>query len=131
LAAHLLENYSSLSQKLAVARAAPFSSEDTRLISDYINDRLTSNMSIAELSSVVGMARSQFIARFRATTHLMPHQFLIARRVAKARRLLLDQRLTPMEVATRCGFADEHHFATFFKRITGQTPTAFRRLAAS
>jgi AraC family transcriptional regulator len=90
LAAHLLEHYSSGGIRRAPMWNAVFSSQDTALISEYIDDHVASNMSIAELAKVVGMGRSQFLARFQATTNMTPRQFIILRRAAKARRLLVD-----------------------------------------
>ncbi|MDR1989497.1 MAG: AraC family transcriptional regulator [Acidobacteriaceae bacterium] len=130
LAAHLLTHYASPGARRAMYRVAPLNPRDTRLIADYITAHLAFGMSIAELSGVVGMARSQFIARFQATTNMTPHQFVILRRIAKARQLLVDPRLESSAIAGICGFSGEKHFATTFRRVTGMTPRAYRQRAA-
>ncbi|MDR1990287.1 MAG: AraC family transcriptional regulator [Acidobacteriaceae bacterium] len=131
LAAHLLANYSSRHSRRATFRAVPLNSREIRLIADYIAEHLAFNMRIAELSGVVGMARSQFIARFQATTNLTPHQFVILRRIARARQLLVDPRFNHADVSATCGFSSEKHFAATFRRVTGMTPRIYRRLAVS
>jgi AraC family transcriptional regulator len=56
-----------------------------------------------------------------------PHQYLIARRIDRAKQLLQrDGKLGLAEVALRAGFADQSHFSFHFKRIVGVTPRQFR-----
>jgi len=44
-----------------------------------------------------------------------------------AKRLLRSPGIPLIEVAHECGFANQSHFTTMFKRVTGSTPAAFRR----
>jgi transcriptional regulator GlxA family with amidase domain len=132
LAAHLLTNYSSLSAPRSVAQMAPaFDGNETRRLTEYITERLASDLSIAELAGLIGVPRTQFITRFQATTNTTPHRFVMLLRIASARRLLRDWRLAIEEVGMRCGFLDAKHFATAFKRCTGLTPDQYRQVVAS
>ena len=60
-------------------------------------------------------------------TGLPPHQYVIARRVERARQLLqAGTNLSLAEVALRAGFSDQSHFCRHFKRLVGVTPGRFR-----
>ncbi|ESU46140.1 AraC family transcriptional regulator [Streptomyces sp. HCCB10043] len=55
-----------------------------------------------------------------------PHQYVTARRVDLARRLLLEG-VSPGEAAGAVGFHDQSHLTRHFKRIAGTTPGRFAR----
>ncbi|MGE5808633.1 MAG: helix-turn-helix domain-containing protein [Nitrospirota bacterium] len=54
--------------------------------------------------------------------------YLFSRRITKARNLLRTSTKNITEIALALGFADPTGFGRFFKKLTGQTPSAFRRL---
>jgi AraC-like DNA-binding protein len=56
-----------------------------------------------------------------------PHQWLLRRRVDKARQLLHDPSAALADVALACGFADQSHLTRVFTRLTGTGPNAWRR----
>ena len=59
-----------------------------------------------------------------------PHQYVIARRVARAQPLLHpDCDLALGEIAARVGFSDQSQFSHHFKRLVGVTPRQFRTSA--
>ena len=63
---------------------------------------------------------------FKAATGLPPHQYVIARRVERAKQLLQGGDFTLAEVAARAGFSDQSQFCRHFKRLVGVTPGQFR-----
>ena len=67
--------------------------------------------------------QSDFTRLFKEATGLPPHQYVILRRVERAKQFLqagTDLSLT--EVALRAGFSDQSHFSRHFKRFVGVTP---------
>ena len=65
--------------------------------------------------------------QFKEATGLPPHQYVIARRVERAKQLLQgDGDLTLAQVAARTGFSDQSQFCLHFKRLVGVTPGQFR-----
>ncbi len=98
-----------------------------RMVIEYLENRLTDKTTIAELSALVDLSRFHFIRAFKKTVGMPPHQFVVHRRVERARELLHDPRMTVGEVATRTGFNSTTHFTKSFRRLTGTTPTMFRR----
>jgi AraC family transcriptional regulator len=68
-----------------------------------------------------------FARQFKASTGLPPHQYVIARRVERARELLQGGgELSLAEVAADVGFADQSQLSHHFKRLVGVTPGRFR-----
>jgi len=56
-----------------------------------------------------------------------PHQYLLALRLERARRLLENTEASLSDIAQRAGFADQAHFTRLFKRAFGTTPGALVR----
>jgi AraC family transcriptional regulator len=63
---------------------------------------------------------------FRESFGLPPHQYLLARRINRARNLLRRTRMPFGDIALECGFASASHFSNRFKQATGATAGAYR-----
>jgi AraC family transcriptional regulator len=94
---------------------------------ELIEARLDQRLALAELAAAAGLSPSHFKPLFKASTGLAPHQFVIRRRVERARALLLDGRLPMAQVALESGFAHQSHMARAMRRILRTTPGALRR----
>jgi AraC-like DNA-binding protein len=97
----------------------------------HIEANLAETVTLADLAAAAGLTRMHFAAQFRAATGLRPHEFLLRRRIERARELLqrTDERL--VEVALGVGFQTQAHFTTVFKRFVGETPQRWRRANAA
>jgi AraC family transcriptional regulator len=98
-----------------------------RQVKDFLEANLDQPLSLADMAAASGLSPSHFARRFKATAGMPPHQYLIQMRVERAKRLLQGQRQI-VDVALECGFAHQEHLTSVFRRITGQTPAAFRRM---
>lgn len=83
------------------------------------------------MAAVADLDPYSFARQFKAVTGLPPHQYVIERRIQRARRLLrADHQLDQAEVALRAGFSSQSKLSFYFKRIVGVTPRQFRTFAA-
>jgi Helix-turn-helix domain len=78
-------------------------------------------------SDPIAYMRGTLSRAFRQSIGLPPHQWLLQRRVDKAKQLLRDSRSPLAEVAADCGFADQSHFTRVFTRAVGISPGQWRR----
>jgi AraC family transcriptional regulator len=97
-------------------------------ITDRIEDDLHSDLSLQSLASETGYSRSHFVTMFRASAGITPHQYLISRRIERAKLLLKKKEHTLTDIAMSCGFSSQAHMAQVFKTKTGMTLSEFRRL---
>ena len=82
------------------------------------------------MTAIVRLSPNSFGWLFQRATGLPPHQFVIARRVERARQLLqTGSDFSLAEVAAHAGFSDQSQFSHHFKRIVGVTPGQFRMSA--
>jgi AraC family transcriptional regulator len=125
LAARLLDRHSSARQRREERLAMP--GHKLRLVLSYIEDNLAGDLRLAELASVAGLGMSQFKRVFRDCVGVPVHQYVIQRRVERAKALLSGDELPIGEVAVQSGFAHQSHLARHFRRVTGLPPARFRR----
>ena len=83
--------------------------------------------SLAELASHVGLHPTSFCRAFKQSTGISPHRYLLERRVARAKEMMADQRLTLTQIALDCGFSTSSQFSVVFRRIAGLAPSVYRR----
>ncbi|WP_434975899.1 AraC family transcriptional regulator [Streptomyces cyaneofuscatus] len=93
---------------------------------DLLDERLGEGITLAEAARLVHAHPAHLVRAFSAAYAIAPHQYLTARRVDRARRLLLDG-VPPGEAAAAVGFHDQSHLTRHFKRIAGTTPGRFAR----
>lgn len=112
-------------RKAAPDLAPPTDLRFTRVI-DYIDAHLADDISLTDLADVACLSPFHFTRAFKARHGMSPVRFVQRRRVERAMRLLSVPAARLVEVAHRCGFSDQAHFTTAFRRATGLAPGAWR-----
>jgi AraC family transcriptional regulator len=101
-----------------------------RAVVEFIEEHLDANPTLENMAAVVRLSPYHFARQFKAATGLPPHEYVIARRVERARQFLQNGvDISLAEVAARAGFTDQSQFSRHFKRRVGVTPVRFRMSA--
>jgi AraC family transcriptional regulator len=101
-----------------------------RAVVEYIEEHLDAGPTLEQLAAVARLSVYHFARQFKAATGLPPHQYVILRRVERARQLLqAGPDLSLAEVAMHAGFSDQSQFTRHFKRLIGVTPGQFQMSA--
>ncbi|MFB9368191.1 AraC family transcriptional regulator [Kitasatospora albolonga] len=95
---------------------------------DLLDADLLAPPTLAEAGRLLHAHPTHLVRAFGAAFGIPPHQYLTARRIDRARRLLLAGQ-PPAEVATAVGFHDQPHLNRHFRRFLGTTPGRFTRPA--
>ena len=93
----------------------------------YLNDNLAAEIYLEKLAQEAGMSKYHFCRVFKQHLGMRPMQFLATRRIERAKLLLEKPGITVTSVAIRVGFNDISDFTRQFKKLTGVTPTTFKR----
>ena len=86
---------------------------------------------ITELAGEAALSRSAFFSRFRRTVGLAPMEYVLAWRMALAKRLLRDDNLDITQIAERVGYSSASTFSVAFTRQVGTSPARYGRVAAT
>ena len=96
-----------------------------RAVVEYIEEHLDIGPTLSQMAAVARVSPYHFARQFKRATGLPPHQYIILRRVERAKQLLQGD-LPLAEVAACAGFSDQSQFSSHFKRLVGVTPGQFR-----
>lgn len=94
---------------------------------EYIDENITEKLTVEDLAQVAHQNRTAFSTKFKNTTGMTPHKFIMKRRVAMAEDLLRNSKHTITEISAICGFSDLAHFCHVFKRYHGISPQQFNK----
>jgi AraC family transcriptional regulator len=122
---HLLRNY--CTQPLALrTHEGGLSQHSLRQVLDYIHSYLDRDLNLDAFANLANMSKYHFIALFKQSTGMTPHQYVIQQRIKRAQELLGDRKLSISEISLACGFANQSHFTRLFRKHTGVPPKAYR-----
>ncbi len=85
------------------------------------------DVSLAVLASEAGLSRFHFCRAFKESTGLSPHCWLRQYRLEQAMNMLRDTDTSIVSIAAELGYASQTAFAAAFRKLTGETPTDWRR----
>lgn len=117
LAAHLIGKYATASRE-----PRGLSKPQLRRVTNYIEAHLDDDLSLGLLAAVAGMSASHLKTQFKRSTGLPVHEFVIRRRVERARELLVRGELPPSQIALEAGFSHQSHMARCMRRVLGLSP---------
>jgi len=92
----------------------------------HVNDNLDSRLTWNEIAAAVGMNIFNFGRRFKLSTGMTPHQYVVRCRVRRAMKLLADTELSIAEIALEVGCSCQSHLTNLFRKYAGTTPSACR-----
>ncbi len=93
----------------------------------YIDENYDSEeISLNRVAQRVGMSPNHFSSIFSQEMGTTFIEYLIGKRMEKAKELLRTTQMRSSEVAYRVGYRDPHYFSSTFKKMQGMTPREYR-----
>jgi AraC family transcriptional regulator len=124
LVARVLENQHGI--RPCAARPLRLGSRALATLAEHIEASLEQTITIDELARLSGMSPFHFARCFKLSTGLAPHQYVLARRIDRAKRLLLTTSLAVQDIAWKIGFENINHFRRQFRVQFGVSPGELR-----
>jgi len=93
----------------------------------FVEENLDNNIGLVELAALTGYSPNHFARLFKQAFASSPHQYVLERRIERAKSILRDPHRSLAVVALECGFCSQAHFNTAFKAKVGVTPGAYRK----
>jgi AraC-like DNA-binding protein len=92
-----------------------------------LREHLANQWTVEEMAALVGLGTTAFTEKVRSYTGFSPMSYLINIRISEAIKLLKRTDINLTDVALDTGFYSSQHFSTTFKKLTGYTPSQFRK----
>lgn len=97
-----------------------------RLVDELIEARLDTKLTVHELADALRLSAGFFCRAFKRAIGKAPHEYIIDRRVARARSYLRNSALDLDAIAHASGFASHAHMSATFRQRLGVTPSTIR-----
>jgi two-component system response regulator YesN len=94
----------------------------------YINEHYASAVNLEEVSAVIGFNATYFSTLFKKETGINFLEYVTIVRIKAAKQLLADSRKSILDISHQVGYNDFKHFTKQFKKVTGLTPSEYRKL---
>lgn len=98
-----------------------------RKVVELVHAEMDGDLSLEELANTAGLSITHFSQMFRQSTGQSPHQFVLQRRIERAKEMLHAAENRVLDVAVACGFKSQEHFARVFRSLCGASPTEYRQ----
>jgi AraC family transcriptional regulator len=107
--------------------AHPIAHSHLSRVLERMDAHLQEPIVVSELAETAGLSMFHFSRTFHQSMGTSPYQYLLARKIERAKLLLADSNKSIAEVATIVGFTRQNHFARVFREYTSLSPNEFRR----
>ncbi|MBR4949286.1 MAG: helix-turn-helix transcriptional regulator [Clostridia bacterium] len=93
---------------------------------NYIDEYFSDSISLYDLAKISGYSYHHFRHLFKDKYSLPPFEYIMNKRMEKAKNLLQNSNLSVSEISQNCGFASSSQFSMLFKKTEKMTPKEFR-----
>jgi AraC family transcriptional regulator len=126
LSAHIAERYSAMKTKVEACRGGLGRPQLGRVL-EFIEAHLADDLQLAGLAEIAGVNMFHFAKAFKQSVGASPHQYVLRRRIERAKEFLSGSEVSVIEASARTGFVDQSHFSKVFRRLVGVAPSEYRR----
>jgi AraC family transcriptional regulator len=133
LAARLLQKRASVSRTQLFPRRTHQGLDQRRLfrVLDYIDTNLEGDLSLERMATIACLSRYHFARAFRQAVGKSPHRYVSAKRLERAKALLIHGDRPLVDIALSLRFSSQANFTRAFRQATGQAPGQYRQTAGS
>ncbi|MFI9823752.1 AraC family transcriptional regulator [Streptomyces sp. NPDC052013] len=96
-----------------------------RQLRELLDEHVVEGLTLKDAAALLDAHPAHLVRAFSSAYGIAPHQYLMSRRVGRARRLLLEGG-SPSQVALDTGFYDQAHLTRHFRKLVGVTPGRYR-----
>jgi AraC family transcriptional regulator len=101
-----------------------------KAVTTYIEEHLEEGIPLSKLAELARLSPFYFCRAFKESFGVPPHRYHTTRRIDRAKAMLADAAQSVTEIGLALGFSETSSFTTAFRKMTGTTPTAYRRSLA-
>jgi AraC family transcriptional regulator len=131
LAARLVQKHVNASCRQSYPRREGLDRRRLFRVLDYIEANLEGDLTIDRIASIACLSRYHFARSFKQAVGQSPHRYISAKRLERAKALLVQSNLSLVDIALNLSFSCQANFSRAFRRATGQTPSQYRQTLGS
>lgn len=118
---YLARNHSTIASSEAKSRIS--TDESIKRAIGYIKSNYAQKLALEDIAGEVNLSKYHFAREFKKATGMTVVAYINAIRCRNAKRLLLSQKYSISEIASRCGFENNSYFSKTFRNVMGCLPS--------
>jgi len=127
MAVHLARAHSVQSRSAHLAPTPAVSHQRMRQLIEFIEANLDQPLTLDVMAAQTGISPLYLARAFKAAVGQSPHQYVLARRIERAKELLRNTEMPIIDVALSVGFSSQSHLSHWMIRHSGVPPGVYRR----
>lgn len=96
-------------------------------IKNYLDEHYTEHISLEDLSNQFFINKFYLTKIFKESYGITINNYLISKRITKAKQYLRFTDMTVDEIAQAIGISDVNYFCRMFKKVEGMSPTTYKK----
>lgn len=124
---HLARHHSSQSRTDPGPVVSRIPTWKIRRLIDFIEENLDRDLTLETLAAQVDISPLYLPRAFKAAVGQSTHQYVLRRRVERARKLLETSDIPIADIALSSGFSSQSHLSNWFLKVVGVSPATYRR----
>jgi AraC family transcriptional regulator len=96
-------------------------------VEQYVAEHVSERVLLSNMAELVGLSPYHFAHAFRHSFGVPPHRYHMIRRMEEAKTFLAKRHVSITEIGMRLGFSETSAFTAGFHKLTGMSPTQYRR----
>jgi AraC family transcriptional regulator len=130
VAVRLARDHSSRSRPVHTPPVPAISGARIRRVIEFIEENLDGHLSLDAMAAEVEISPLYLARAFKAAIGQSPHQYVLGRRIERAKELLRNSDMPTVDVALAVGFSSQSHLSHWMLRHIGVSPAAYRKAAS-
>jgi AraC family transcriptional activator of pobA len=122
----LVSKINSLNKSHIQTNTQPLYFQTTQHFKSLVFQHIHKTKTVSDYASMLYMTEKTLNNHFRETTQTSPKEFINQLIIAESKAMLLNK-ASVEQVAAYFNFTDQAHFSNFFRKMTGHSPSAFRK----
>lgn len=102
-------------------------SDELMKVMDHISCNFESDISLEKLARIGNMSPNYLCTVFKQVNGMTIWEYILIRRVEKAKRLIRETDMNIIEIHMACGFRTSSNFNKAFKKLVGMSPSEYKR----
>lgn len=99
-----------------------------RMAEEFVEKYYAQNIHVQDIADYVGICRSHLTTLFQDNLQMSPSEYITHFRLTRAHEQLAISNFSIGKIAEICGYQNSLVFSRAFKKMTGMTPTQYRRI---
>lgn len=100
-------------------------------ICDFVAENFRTDIDATDVANFADIHPKYAMTIFRKSTGMTLNEYITLLRLSYSQALLIDGAATILDIALESGFGSLSAFSQSFRKITGQSPSEFRRAAVT